>query len=364
MRSDMKRSLLILATLLVCAGAQAQMRDPLAPLKDYAAKSLSRCPDGVLTMEKVPGGPQNFESYKVTIRSSDQYCGTQKYLLYSPKSQAVVIGAVIPLPEDARPIAVRVTEQASQALGKKSTATVAPFPLPDGLKAVNITHDTPFGPFSLKGFVDASEKFLIVGSKGNLRVDPAQTLREAIGASSAVRKGSVTSKIEILELSDFQCPSCARAHKTIDPIIEKNLSKVNYGRLDLPLFEHHQWAVQAAMVARALQRVAPKKYWAYVDHVFKNQEEIGKQNFDKWLNDYLEDNDIDKAAVQKIYASKAERAALLDQVSRVFSVGVAATPTFIVNGQMMGFGPEGTFTIDAIKKELGLPTGTAANKGK
>jgi protein-disulfide isomerase len=360
----MKRSLLLFATLLVCAGAQAQMLDQLAPLKSYAAKSLSRCPDGVMTMERVPGGPPNFQTYTVTIRSSDQYCGTQKYLLYSPKTQAVIIGAVIPLPEDGRPVAARVTDQASQSLGKKSTATVSPFPLPDGLKAVTISHDTPFGPFSMRGFVDASEKYLIVGSKGNLRVDPAQTLREAIGASNAVRKGNITSKVEILELSDFECPSCARAHKTVDPIIEKNLSKVNYGRLDLPLFELHKWSIQAAMAARAIQRVAPKKYWAYVDYVFNNQEDIGKQNFDKWLSDYLEDHDIDKVAVQKIYGSKSEREALLDQVSRVFSVGVAATPTYIVNGQMMGFGPEGTFTIDAIKKELGLPTGTAATKGK
>lgn len=365
MRSDMKRSLLLFATLLVCAAAaQAQMLDQLAPLKTYAAKSLSRCPDGIMTLEKVAGGPQSFQAYSVTIRSSDQYCGTQKYLLYSPKTQAVIIGAVVPLPEDGRPTAARVTDQASQLLGKKSTATVAPFPLQDGLKAVTISHDTPFGPFSMHGFVDAAEKFLIVGSRGNLKTDPAQTLREAIGAANAVRKGNSGAKVEILELSDFQCPTCARAHKSVDPIIEKNLSKVNYGRLDLPLFEHHNWAIQAAMAARAIQRVAPKKYWAYVDYVFANQEEIGKQNFDKFLSDYLEDHDIDKAAVQKIYASKAERQALLDQVSRVFSVGVAATPTYIVNGQMMGFGPEGQFTIDAIKKELGLPVGTAATKAK
>ena len=45
---------------------------------------------------------------------------------------------------------------------------------------------------------------------------------------------------------------------------------------------------------------------------------------------------------------------LLDQVSRAFSVGIASTPTYIVNGQIMGFGPEGKFTEKAIKDALGV----------
>lgn len=358
----MKRTLLFLATLFVCAAAaQAQMADPLAPLKTYATKSLSRCPDGIMTMESVPGGPQNFNSYAVTIRSSDQYCGGQKYLIHSPKTQQILIGVVVALPENGKPIAARVTEESTRLLGNKVMAAISPFPLQDGLKAVSITRDTPFGPFAYHGFVDASEKFLIVGSRGNLQVDPAKSIRDGLGvATAAVRKGNANAKVEIIELSDFQCPSCARAHTKVDPIITKNLSKVNYLRLDLPLFDHHQWAVPAAMAARAINRVAPAKYWDYVDYVFRNQEAIGKRPFDKFLQEYLTDHDIDAAAVQKIYASKAERQALFEQVSRAFSMGVSSTPTFIVNGQMMGYGPEGNYTVDAIKTALGLPVTSAA----
>lgn len=366
MRSDMKRPLLFLALFLATVTASAQMRDPVAPLKTYASKMVQRCPDGVLTMEQLPGGPMNFVTYSVTVRSSDQYCGGQKYLMYSPKTQQILFGTAVQLPNDARPANVRISEESARVLGKKVTTTIAPFPLPDGIKAVTISYDTPFGPFAYRGFTDASERFLVIGTRGSLKVDPSQTIREVLGASTnAVRKGNAGAKVEILELSDFQCPSCARAHTKVDPIIEKNLSKVNYARLDLPLFEHHNYALQAAMAARAIQRVAPKKYWAYVDYMFKNQEEIGKQPFDKFLQNYLEDHDIDAAAVQKIYASKAERQALLEQVSRAFSIGVAATPTYIINGQMMGFGPEGSFTIDAIKRELGVSAGAAPpKKGK
>lgn len=349
----MKRALLALSLLVCSTAVQAQRLDPLAPIKAYASKALPRCPGGTLTVEPVGAGPANFNVYAATVRSSDQYCGTQKYLMYSPKTQQVVIGSVIPLPADGRPANVRITETATQLLGNPVRALVAPFPLPDGLKVVNIVRDTPFGPFSYNGFVDQSEKFLIVGMRGNLTKEPSATLKENLGAATASRRGSANAKVEILEISDFQCPTCARAHEKIEPLIRQNLSRINYVRIDLPLFEHHQWALPAAMGARAIQRVAPAKYWEYVDTVFKNQESLNTRSFDEFIREYAEDHDINWSAIEKIYSSKSERQALLDQVSRAFAAGIASTPTFVINGQVMGFGPDGQFTIDAIKTALG-----------
>ena len=358
----MKRVLFAVTLLAVSALAQAQARvDSNAALKNYVAKVMPRCPGGTLALEAMnTQGPSNFTPYVATLRSSDQYCGSQKHVLYSPKSQQVIVGTVIPLPKDNRPTNVRVNEEATRMIGKQLTSTVSPFPLPDGMKAVTITRQTPWGPFAYNGYVDASEQFLIVGFRGLLTADPAKTLRDALGIAGGARRGSATAKAEIIELSDFQCPTCARAHDRLEPLLAKNLSKVNYIRIDLPLFEHHQWAIPAALGARALQKVAPNKYWAYVDYIFKNQEAIGKRKIDDVVREWMEDNDVDWAAVQKIYNSKAERQAILDQVSRAFAVGVVATPTFIVNGQIMGFGPDGSFTFDAISNAIGSAPAKAA----
>jgi protein-disulfide isomerase len=355
----MKRALLAVS-LLVCAAAHAQRIDPNAALKNYAAKMLPRCPGGVLTLEQVDGGPANFVAYVVQVRSSDKYCGTQKYLLHSPKTQQILVGSVIPLPVDGRPTSERVATHASEALGKQVKVTISPFPLPDGLKAVAINRDTPYGTFNYAAFVDQKEQFLIVGARGSLTTDPVKTVKETLGTGTAARRGAASSTVEVLELSDFQCPTCAHAHEKIEPIIKQSLGKMSYVRIDLPLFEHHEWSVPAAMAARAIQRVAPAKYWAYVDYVFKNQEMIGTRKFDDVLKEYLEDNDIDAAAVNRIYTSKTERQALLDQVSRAFSLGINSTPTFIVNGQIMGFGPDGQYTMDAIKSAVGGSTTKAA----
>src|ERR1700741_5413722 len=97
----MKRAQLLIS--LLCAflpvAAQAQRLpaamtgDQTATLRDYAMKVLPRCPGGVTTLEPVQGGgPVNFTAYVATVRSDDKYCGTQKYLLYSPKTQQILIG--------------------------------------------------------------------------------------------------------------------------------------------------------------------------------------------------------------------------------------------------------------------------------
>lgn len=359
----MKRALLALTICLCTTALYAQSLDPNAGLKNYVSKVLPQCPGGTLTLEALGAPvPANFNAYAVTLRSSDQYCGTKRYVLYSPKSKQVLVGSVIPLKADKRPSDVRIAEEAGRLLGKQVTATVAPFPLADGIKAVSVNRATPYGSFAYSGYLDASEQFLIIGYRGILTTDPTKTIRETLGTASAARRGNAASKVEILEISDFQCPTCARAHAKMEPFIQENLSRINYIRLDLPLFENHQWALPAAMGARALQKVAPDKYWAYVDYIFKNQEAIGSRKIDDVVREWMEDNDVAWSAIQKIYASKAERQALLEQVSRAYAVGVASTPTFLVNGQILGFGPDGNFTMDAIRKAIGTQPAAAAKK--
>jgi len=326
----------------------------IATLKAYATKTLAKCPDAKLTIERIDkDAPVGFIPYLVTQTSSDSTCGRQTTLLHSPLTQQVLIGTVLELPSDARNADVRIAEKAMEVLKQPLTAAVSKFPLPDRIRAVSIYKQTEYGPFAFHGFVDASERFLIVGSRGSLLMPPSKTITDALNLQNGVRRGNPKAKAQIIELSDFECPSCRRAHKDIEPIIAKNLAKVDYIRLDLPLFEHHEWALPAAMAARAISRVAPKEYWRYADYVYANQEEIGKRKFDDFIREYCQDRDINWPAVEKIYRSPAERAALLEQVSRAFDNGVNSTPTYIVNGQIMGFGPHGSFTIKAIKDAIG-----------
>ncbi|HEX7155416.1 MAG TPA: thioredoxin domain-containing protein [Thermoanaerobaculia bacterium] len=361
----MNRRLLlaVIATFVAASSFAAPLTE--ANLKAYVAKALPRCPGGTIALEPIRQAvlPAGFNVYAVTLRSSDEYCGTQKYLLVSPRTQQVLVASsIIPLAEDGRPVNVRASEQASQILKTPITAQISPFPLPDGIKAVRLMKQTPYGPFGYNGFIDASERFILVGLRGNLATDPAKTLRDSLGLENGVKRG--TGKVEIIELSDFQCPTCARAHKALEPVIQKNLGKVNYIRIDLPLFEHHEWAIPAALGGRAIQKVAPAKYWEYVDYVFVNQEQIGKMKFDTVLQNWVDDHDLNWAAIEKEYRNTQARQQILEQVARAFDLGVNSTPTFIVNGQILGYGPEGSFTINSVRQALGLPAEAAKPAAK
>jgi protein-disulfide isomerase len=351
----MKRVLLAIGLTAVAITASAATAD-IQSLTSYAKRALTKCPDTVVKLNPVmQQGPAGFLIYELTQTSSDPNCGAQKMLLYSPATQQILIGTIFALPVDQRPLEQRVATEASQLLKQPMTATVSAFPLPDRIRSAAMTKQTPIGPFSYHGYIDGSERFLIVASRGNLNSDPGKTLLESLGATSAaVWRGNKEAKNVIVELSDFECPTCGRAHRTLEPLISKHLKNVYYARLDLPLFEHHEWAVPAALGARALAKVAPSHYWSYVDFIFQNQETVGKaKSFDEVLKSFCEDHDVNWKSVEKIYHSEAERSALLDQVSRAFDNSVVSTPTFIINGQMIGYGPEGKFTIDAVKAAIG-----------
>ncbi len=353
----MKRALLATIAALLTFCASAQTAPSLnASLTSFASRSLAKCPEARITVNPVGvSGPSGFTLYTLTQESADSSCQRKTYMLFSPTTSQVLIGTIFTLDQDSRPVAARIAGVAGTALKEKVVATIAPFPLPDGIHAVSITKQSKdAGGFTYHGFLDASSNYLIVGTRGNLHTDPGQALIDSIGLAGATRRGNPKSKVQIIELSDFECPTCARAHKKVEPIIARNLDKVDYYRLDLPLFEHHEWALNAALGARALSKVAPAKYWTYVNFVFENQETIGKQSFDTVLKNFVEDNDVNWKAVEKIYRSPAEKSALIEQVSRAFDNGILSTPTYIINGQVVGFGPEGTFTIDAIKKAIGV----------
>src|SRR5215212_6755997 len=158
----MKKLILTLSAIFVAVSVHAAPPPvDYAALKSWVSKAMPRCPGSTFSLETVDQpGPLNFSVYVAKVTSSDQYCSTQKYVLYSPVTQQILIGSIILLPMDNRPVQLRVSQQATELLKQQITATVAPFPLPDGLKTVSMTRTTNYGPFSYHGFIDASEHFL------------------------------------------------------------------------------------------------------------------------------------------------------------------------------------------------------------
>ncbi|MDM9384432.1 thioredoxin domain-containing protein [Chlorogloeopsis sp. ULAP01] len=135
--------------------------------------------------------------------------------------------------------------------------------------------------------------------------------------------GANTPKILLVEFSDFQCPYCAEAHKTLKNLIAKHQDKVKLVYKNFPLISIHAEAMPAAEAAWAAQQQG--KFWEYHDSLFNNQKKIGdslyvdiakKLNLD--LEKFEKDRQIANNVIQK-------------DIQLADNLGLSGTPFFIMN---------------------------------
>ncbi len=332
-------------------------------LQDWVRKTLNVCPGATLSVEPLEAtGPSHFSIYKVVQTSSDQYCGATMYALRSTATGQVVVGTIISLGKDDSPVENRIASRMSKMMMNSEVKVVIdPRSLDDGLRTVHIQEIRPEGPLPFTAWLDESGDYLLIGRRGSIADDPRQELLREIGLDHAVVRGAKDAPIHIVELSDLQCPMCKHAHEALEPIFQKNQDRINWARLDLPLISAHDWTLAATLGARAIARVSPPHYWEYVSYIFENQEKINVQVIEPVIRDFCEMHQIPWSKVEPIYRSESEKKAVLEQVGRAFGNGIFATPTFIVNGQMVYFGGDGQNMTDYLGQLLKAST---ASPGK
>ncbi|MEH1969847.1 DsbA family protein [Nostoc sp.] len=96
--------------------------------------------------------------------------------------------------------------------------------------------------------------------------------QKVIGESPTT--GSTQLKTVLIEFSDFQCPYCADADKTLKKLLEKYPDKLRLVYKNFPLTSIHAEALPAATAAWAAYQQG--KFWEYHDALFTNQKQLGK----------------------------------------------------------------------------------------
>lgn len=336
-----------LALLLVTVPASAQGIE--TQLRSWVERVVDDCPGSQLKLEKQDPVPiTGWTIWRATQTSTEQRCGRAMYVLTD--GQSVFAGDVFPLKPEGT-IEKRLSEFGRERLKKEVTAAVGPAK-GNALREVRLTSKTSEGPLTYSGWVDREGQIFMVGRHGRLGSDPGSAMLEALGVSGGARRGNPMGRVQIVELSDFQCPTCARAHEVLEPVIQKNLDRISYTRLDLPLFQGHDWVMEAAATARAVQEIAPAKYWDFVDAIFSNQSAISKANVKTMLRGFAEDLDLDWARISKAAAEPKVRQTLLRQAGSAFDHGIYGTPTFIINGRTVFYGRDADYVVATIQRLL------------
>lgn len=179
---------------------------------------------------------------------------------------------------------------------------------------------------------ELAEKKELANPPTNL--DPPQyDARYAIEVGESPALGPDDAPVQVVELLDFQCPYCRKAHEELLQIREKHGEKVQLVIRHVPL-EIHTAAKGAAKASVAAGKQG--KFWEFHDALFAHEGALDRAAFVKIATDLGLDAerftaDLDSTAVAQ---------AVDDDLRLSLRLGVVATPGFFINGRYVsGFRP-------------------------
>ena len=138
--------------------------------------------------------------------------------------------------------------------------------------------------------------------------------------------GSANAPIQIVEFTDLQCPACKTLNSALKTTKSKFRDKIAVTILHFPL-SIHPFALASARAATCAHR--QQRLESFVDAVFGNQDSLGVRPWDA----FRRDAGIDDSIRFSVCLKSPEVAAQVDAHVKIgSSLGVAATPTMLVNG--------------------------------
>ena len=196
----------------------------------------------------------------------------------------------------------------------------------------------------LRGEFDALIKTL--KERRVLPQPPFNATDAVVDISTANIKGNSDAKYIVVEMSDFQCPFCARYSTQTYPRIIENFvdtGKIQYAFMDFPLVSIHKQAQKAAEIARCAGDQG--KFWEMHDYMFANFQEIAKQDWMSFASAIgLESGEFSSCVDSSKYAET-----VATDMKTGAELGVRGTPTFVlgeigadgkVKGWKMGSGAQ------------------------
>jgi protein-disulfide isomerase len=157
--------------------------------------------------------------------------------------------------------------------------------------------------------------------------------------------GPPSAKVTIVEFSDFQCPYCSKASKTVQQVREQYGDKVRvvFKHHPLPFHDNASLAAQAATEANA-----QGSFWPFHDRLFSNQKGLARAD----LEAAAQALGLDMARFRNALDSGVHKAHVEQDTAQAMALGATGTPAFFINGRFLsGAQPLETFK-QAIDEEL------------
>lgn len=142
--------------------------------------------------------------------------------------------------------------------------------------------------------------------------------------------GDNNAKVVIFKFSDFECPFCARANKTLMKMKEKYKDKIRvvFKHYPLPI---HKNAKNAAKASVCVHQQKPIAFWKYSEILMRNQKDLGLGA----LTSYAKEVGIIGAKFQECMSDPNTEMLVNEDIEVAEKLGLQTTPVFFVNGEMI-----------------------------
>jgi protein-disulfide isomerase len=199
-------------------------------------------------------------------------------------------------------------------------------------------------------------KTLMRVTKMDLTTDPYSAVMQKIDVTGRPIRGNQDAKVKVVNFDDFECPFCSRLHSTLFPSLFKEYSdRVAFIYKDYPLEDIHPWAVHAAVDANCLGTQNSDAYWEYADYLHANQGAISTQKgrdgqngeLDKLASAQGQKHNLDVPKLQACLKAQDEKA-VRASMKEGDSLGVDATPAMFINGQKL----DGAVPAEEVRQAL------------
>jgi protein-disulfide isomerase len=153
--------------------------------------------------------------------------------------------------------------------------------------------------------------------------------------------GPDDAEVVVVEYSDPFCPACRQAHATANKVRAAYDGQIRWVFKDFPL-KAHKGAELAAEAAHCAEEQG--RFWEYQDKLFNAD---GKPDIDE-LKAFAAEMGLECHRFDRCLDSRKYRSQVEDDIRSARQAGIAATPTFIINGRMMA----GVQSFDDFKRSI------------
>lgn len=190
---------------------------------------------------------------------------------------------------------------------------------------------------SLRTFAAVLFAFAAACSGGSA---PSGSKRAAVEVGASPQLGPADAWVTLVEFSDFECPYCAAEEPVLRQLLQAHPQDLRlvYKHFTLPQHANARGAAIAAECAGDQNR-----FWEMHDQLFANQDALDAAH----LPAYALAAGVPEMSVWQTCLGLPEPAARVDADLAVASaLGLAGTPTLIVNGQVYA----GEYPYDALEQ--------------